>query len=53
MLREILRIVRQGVPWNEAWALSRARRWAIIVALGEMDGGSFDWDAMRWREKTS
>ena len=50
MLREVLRLVKHGVPWRDAWAMSPTRRWAVIVAAGEIDGGSYDWNTLRWRE---
>ena len=45
-----MRLVKAGVPWADAWAMSRARRWALIVVAGELDGAEFDWGARRWRE---
>jgi hypothetical protein len=50
VIREVMRLVKLGVPWSEAWAMSPARRWALIVAAGEMDGGRFDWTKRRWIE---
>jgi hypothetical protein len=31
--------------------MSRGERLAWIVAFGEAEGGEFDWQAMRWRER--
>lgn len=45
-----MRLVKHGVPWAEAWGMSSARRYALIVVGGELDGGEFDWNAQRWRE---
>jgi hypothetical protein len=53
VLRECLRLVKQGVPWNEAWNMSPARRLACLIAFGEMDGGIFDWQSLCWREAKS
>jgi hypothetical protein len=46
----IFRLVKHGVPWDVAWSLSPARRLAYIVVAGELDGGSFDWHRLAWRE---
>jgi hypothetical protein len=43
--------VKNGVPYEVAAALSPARRLAYVVIAGELDGGEFDWDGLRWREK--
>jgi hypothetical protein len=43
--------VKHGVPWDAAWQLTPTRRLAYLVAAGEIDGGEFDWGAMRWRER--
>jgi hypothetical protein len=36
---------------DQALRLSPARRLALVVVTGELDGGSFDWPGLRWREK--
>lgn len=46
-----MRLLALGVPWAEAWAMTSTRRLALIVAAGENEGGSFDWDALRWKER--
>ncbi|MFI4985822.1 MAG: hypothetical protein ACHQF3_00100 [Alphaproteobacteria bacterium] len=46
----MLALVKAGVPWEVATKLSPARRLAYIVALGELQGGKFDWDTMSWKE---
>ena len=50
MVREVMRLLGYGVPWDAAWAMSPARRLAFIVAAGEINGGEFDWRAKRWKE---
>jgi hypothetical protein len=32
--------------------MSKARRLACVVARGELRGGTFDWAARRWVNKT-
>ena len=53
MTREAMRLLQIGVPWSEVWTMSRARKWAFIVAAGEIEGGSYDWNTQRWREPKS
>lgn len=40
--------MKNGVPYDEAMSWSWSRRTAWIVALGETDGGEFDWNRMEW-----
>lgn len=47
----MLYLVKNGVPWDVATRLSPTRRFGMVVALGELAGGSYDWGARRWREK--
>jgi hypothetical protein len=44
-------LVKHGVPWDVAWGMSPARRLATLVVSGELDGGEFDWDRLRWKER--
>jgi hypothetical protein len=37
------------VPFDVAFALDDTERLAFVVALGELDGGSFDFAALRWK----
>ena len=45
---QILYLARNGVPWTEIMKMSVERRLACCVALGEIDGGQFDWAALAW-----
>ncbi len=45
---QILYLARNGVPWSEIMTMSAERRLACCVALGEIDGGMFDWSTMKW-----
>lgn len=47
---EPLTLVKFGVPWDEAWSMDREERAAMVIAFGQLEGGTFDWSAMRWRE---
>jgi hypothetical protein len=50
-LAEVVALVKLGVPYDAAMEMSPARRMAFLVISGEQDGGSFDWDNLRWRDK--
>ena len=45
---QILYLARNGVPWSEIMAMSLERRLACCVALGELDGGRFNWSTLDW-----
>jgi len=38
-----------GVPLGVAESLSATQRFAWVVAVGTLKGGSFDWEALSWR----
>jgi hypothetical protein len=46
-----LYLCRNGVPFDVAFSLSQEDRLAWVVALGRLDGGEFDFAAMRWTER--
>jgi len=39
-----------GVPHDVAFGLSATQRFAWVVAIGTLKGGSFDWNALAWRD---
>ena len=42
----------RGVPWAIAFEeLSDTDALGMAVAVGELSGGSWDWQHMRWRER--
>ena len=47
-----MRLLKNGVPWTEAWAMSATRRAALIVAAREIDGAEYDWETSKWKEPT-
>lgn len=51
MFQDIAFLASRGVPMAEARKLSNVRRLALVVALGEAEGGAFDWRAMRWKAR--
>jgi len=44
-------LVKNGVPWSEAFELDQAEVMAFCVTFGEFEGGEFDWSSMQWRKK--
>ncbi|WP_349935022.1 hypothetical protein [Acetobacter sp. A11-2] len=46
----MLFLVQNGVPWEVCGKWSDKRRLAACVALREMRGETFDWDAMMFIE---
>ncbi len=40
------------MPFDVAFSLLPEDRLAWIVALGTLDGGEFDFAALRWKERT-
>lgn len=49
-MREALALVKSGVPFDVAFALDDDTRCGWLIALGEIEGGKFDWSSMRWKE---
>jgi hypothetical protein len=36
------------VPFDVAFALQAEDRMAFVIAIGTLDGNTFDWKAFRW-----
>lgn len=49
--RNVLSLVKQGIPFNVAFSLEWHEIIGWLVILGELDGGVFDWNNMKWIEK--
>ncbi len=47
-LIDCLYLVRNGVPFDVAFSLPTDERMAFVVALGSLDGRTFDWRTLRW-----
>jgi hypothetical protein len=47
-LRQVLRLTKSGVPWEVATNLSSIELLAYCVAIGELEGGKFNWRRMEW-----
>jgi hypothetical protein len=46
-------LIAHGVPWSVAWQLEEYEIIAMIVAIGEAEGGVFNWDSMKWERPES
>jgi hypothetical protein len=46
-----LYLIRNGVPFDVAFALPARERLAWIVAFGSLDGRVFDWATMCWLDE--
>jgi len=44
-------LVKNGVPFDVALSLPEEVATAWAIALGEQDGGEFDFVAMRWKPR--
>lgn len=51
--REILWLVKNGVPWDVAACMEPIQRQATAVIFSEMEGHTFDWYAMRFEKADS
>jgi len=47
-LTDCLYLVRNGVPFDVAFSLPSDERTAFIIALGSLEGHTFDWEAQSW-----
>ena len=50
-LRTIAQLLRGGLTLAEIERLDEAEMLAWSVAMGEAEGGEFDWARLRWRER--
>lgn len=51
--RQILSLVKQGIPWDVACEMEDDERTACLIICGELDGEKWDWAEMRWVKRTS
>ena len=49
-MRDTAFLLVNGVSMTEALRLSPVRRMALIVAIGEAKGGTFDWRSLKFTE---
>jgi hypothetical protein len=50
-LGDTLYLITKGIPYDTAMRLSPAKRLAMCIMLGELDGGTWDWDLMAWAKQ--
>lgn len=50
-MQDLAFLISNGVPYSEVLRMSPTRRMAMCVAIGEHQGGQFDWHRMRWEER--
>jgi hypothetical protein len=48
---DCLYLIRNGVPFDVAFSLTPEDRLAWVVALGTLDGLTFDFATMRWEQR--
>jgi hypothetical protein len=48
-LTDCLYLVKNGVPFDVAFALPDDERLAYVVAIGTLDGFEYDWDGLQWK----
>jgi len=47
-------LIKGGVPFDIAWSMVECGMIEDVIAwtviMGELEGGEFDWDRMRWKD---
>jgi hypothetical protein len=43
-------LIKNGIPFDVAFALDDVRRGAFAIAFSEMEGNEFDWHTMSFKE---
>jgi hypothetical protein len=46
-------LVKNGVPWDVAFALEPDERMGMVIIIGRMDGGDFDWNSGSWVKRNA
>lgn len=47
--RDRLWLVQRGVPYDLARDMTPEEVFSHVIVFGEMEGGKFDWEKMRWK----
>ena len=50
-MMSIAGLVKSGLPLSFIETLDDAEMLAWTVAFGKLEGGSFDWEELKWRQK--
>ena len=43
--------MHRHIPFDVAMSLTNAELLGFTVIMGELDGGTFDWDNMEWEKR--
>ncbi len=43
-------LASRGVPWDVAIRLTPAELLGYCVAVGQLEGGKFNWQSMQWEQ---
>lgn len=51
-------LLKHGVPWDQVFGrrdrpLTRVQRMAFVVAMGELEGGRYNWQTGSWEKPKS
>lgn len=46
--REIVKLIKFGIPYNVAFSISPVLRSAFLIAIGKQEGGNFNWSTFGW-----
>ena len=49
-MKECLWLIRNGIPFDVAFGVDDVTRAAWCIVFSEMEGRTFDWSAMRFKE---
>ncbi len=44
-------LTKNGVPWDVVMNLDAVERRGFCIAAGIIDGGTFDWNTLRWERR--
>jgi hypothetical protein len=49
-LRQMVILLQNGVPYDVIMKMSDVRRVAMVVAIGELKGGRYNWETSAWEK---
>ncbi len=50
-VRQVMLLLKFGVPWDEAWSMSPERRFGFLIAAQDPNADQYDWDRMAFRDQ--
>lgn len=51
MFQRAVILIKNGFSEDLAFAMPAYMQRAAIIILGQVEGGDWDWDRMRWKER--